>query len=387
MQAEQSNTSVVYGDRLILKIYRRLEEGVNPDVEIGRFLTEQREFANTPPVAGALEYRPRGGAPMTLGLLQGYVANQGDAWSMTLDTLGRYFERVLTEQMSPPPDAPRDSATLLELARAGLPELVCQQLGTYAERARLLGRRTAELHLALADAGQDSAFAPEPFTPFYQRSLYQSMRGQAARAMELLRKSIARLPEETRADARRVLEREPQIAARFRAVIERKIGGLRTRYHGDYHLGQVLFTGKDFVIIDFEGEPARPLSERRLKRSPLRDVAGMLRSFSYAAYTALLELSSGAQIRPEDRAAAECWANHWSRWVSVAFLGAYLETAGQAAFLPRDPAELALLLDAFTLDKALYELAYELNNRPDWLCAPVNGILQLVSEQERSLGA
>ncbi|HEU4324843.1 MAG TPA: maltose alpha-D-glucosyltransferase [Roseiflexaceae bacterium] len=387
MRAEQSNTSVIYGDRFILKIFRRLEEGLNPDLEIGRFLTERGEFANTPPVAGALEYRQRSGEPMTLAILQGYVPNQGDAWSMTLDALGRYFERVLAEPVTPPSDTPRNAATLLALAEQELPEAICDQLGTYVEHARLLGQRTAELHLALAGGAGEQAFAPEPFTPFYQRSIYQSMRTQARQSLQLLRKQQRHLGEDTRSDAQRLLEREPQIMERFRAVLDRPISAVRTRHHGDYHLGQVLYTGKDFVIIDFEGEPARPLSERRIKRSPLRDVAGMLRSFSYAAYSALLSGTQASTIRPEDRDAAECWANSWSLWASAAFLASYLATAGNAPFLPRDRADLAVLLDAFTLDKALYELSYELNNRPTWLCAPLSGILQITDEQERAVGA
>ncbi len=169
---------------------------------------------------------------------------------------------------------------------------------------------------------------------------------------------------------------------RFRKVIEGKINVTRTRYHGDYHLGQVLYTGRDFAIIDFEGEPARRLSERRLKRSPLRDVAGMPRSFRYASHAALLNQAAGASIRPEDMDMAQQWGQFWTFWVSVSFLKQYIETAGKASFVPQKREDLEVLLDAFLLEKAVYELNYELNNRPDWVRIPLQGILQLVETSE-----
>jgi maltose alpha-D-glucosyltransferase/alpha-amylase len=245
----------------------------------------------------------------------------------------------------------------------------------------LLGRRTAELHLALSSVADDPAFAPEPFSSLYQRSLYQSMRNQAVAGFQLLRDRLERLPEEVAEEARTLAGLEPTVLQAFGAVLGKKISATRIRCHGDYHLGQVLYTGKDFVIIDFEGEPARPLSERRLKRSPLRDVAGMLRSFDYAAHTVLFGAPESGVIRPEDVPKLESWARFWQLWVSSAFLRAYLHAAADAPFIPRARGELEVLLQVLLLEKSIYELGYELNNRPDWIKVPIRGILRLVGAE------
>lgn len=377
MKREQSNSSIVYGDRLILKLFRRTEEGVNPDVEIGRFLTEEVSFAHAPPVAGVLEYRRERNGTMTLGVLHGLVPNQGDAWQYTLDELGRYFERALA--MGPQTQAaPLPSKSLLDLAHEDLPALAQETISTYLETARILGRRTGELHVALASSADDPDFAPEPFSLLYQRSLYQSMRSLTGGVFQLLRKRIKSLPSELKPAAQRVLDLEPEILHRFQLIRDRKIAAMRTRIHGDYHLGQVLYTGKDFVIIDFEGEPARPLSERRRKRSPLQDVAGMIRSFHYAAHAALLGRAGSGMVRPENLSALEPWARFWFLWVSVIYLKAYLEVSGQENFLPKSTEEQMILLNACVLEKAVYELGYELNNRPNWVNVPVLGILEIL---------
>jgi maltose alpha-D-glucosyltransferase/alpha-amylase len=193
---------------------------------------------------------------------------------------------------------------------------------------------------------------------------------------QLLRDRLRKLPNEVREDAQKVLDLEAEIRRRYRAILQRKINTMRIRTHGDYHLGQVLYTGRDFVIIDFEGEPARPLGERRIKRSPLRDVAGMLRSFHYASYAALYGQVPG--IRPEDFLALEPWAQFWYTWVSVTYVKAYLAAAHQVSFLPGERTDRQVLLDVFLLEKAIYELGYELNNRPEWVEVPVQGILQLL---------
>ena len=375
---EQSNSSIRYGDRWVLKLFRRLEPGINPDLEIGRFLTEKAGFPHTPPVVGGLEVRPARGEAMTLGVLQGFVENEGDAWTYTLDALRRFYERALT-RAGEPPAAVR--AHLVDEVAEDLPPEVYEVMGTYPATARLLGRRTAELHLALASETEDPAFAPEPFTALYQRSLYQSMRSLAGRTFQLLAQRADSLPEAEQQEAAALLGQREEVFARFQALIERKIDTLRIRTHGDYHLAQVLYTGKDFVIIDFEGEPARPLSERRLKRSPLRDVAGMLRSFHYAAEAALYQEAEVGLVPAGRRPGLESWAEAWVRWASIAFLQAYLATAASAPFLPGGRAELKLLLDAFVLEKAIYELAYELNNRPGWVAIPLHGIRRLLAAE------
>jgi maltose alpha-D-glucosyltransferase/alpha-amylase len=376
LKAEQSNTAIIYGQRLFLKLFRKLEPGLNTDLEITAFLNEETSFRNTPRLAGSLEYRNDAGEVTSVAILQSYTDNSGDAWSYTLDAIGRYFEQVLSEPGSVEKllkTTPRGS--LLDLAHNEIPDVVQEFIGAYIADATVLGRRTAEMHLALASRTDVPAFAPEAFTPHYQRSIYQSIRTQATQTMQLLRKRAR-----GNADADELLSRDADLQARLRKVLDKKIGALRIRTHGDYHLGQVLHVANDFVIIDFEGEPARPLSERRIKRSPLRDVAGMLRSFHYAPYAVLLGQAAGFVSRKEDRAALETAATFWHRWVSAAFLRAYLDVSSAGTHIPRDPAQVAVLLDAFLLEKALYEIAYELNNRPDWVRIPLRGVLELLGK-------
>lgn len=375
MKVEQSNTSVVYGGQFILKFFRRSDEGINSDLEIGRFLTEKTTFANVPPMLGAIEYRRKSGESMTLGILQEFVLNVGDAWGYTLDSLSHYFEHALAYPEAQPPAV--SQKPLLALLDDDVPVLARELIGSYLESARLLGQRTAELHMALASSADDLEFTPEPFSTLYQRSVYQSMQSQIGQVFQPLRQRLKKFPDGVQEDIQKILDLEVEIRRRYRSLLQRKINTIRIRTHGDYHLGQVLYTGKDFFIIDFEGEPARPLSERRIKRSPLRDVAGMLRSFHYASYAALYGQVSG--IHPEDFPALEPWAHFWYTWVSVTFLKAYLSVVKEKPFLPADPTEVQLLLDVYLLEKGMYELGYELNNRPDWVKVPLQGLLQLLS--------
>ncbi|MBN1862761.1 MAG: putative maltokinase, partial [Dehalococcoidales bacterium] len=379
LKGEQTNTSVAYGNRLKLKLFRRLEEGVSPEFEIGRFLTEVEPFNNAPPVAGAIEYRARWREPVTLGILHGYIHNEGDAWQYTLDSLGRYFEAVLAHPGVEAPMPIGDS--LLEIADESVPSIIADTIGPYLVSVQLLGQRTAELHLTLASAADGQSFAPEPFSTTYQRSLYHSMRSFAIHVLQLLSQRMGCLPDEAKADALGVINLEKAIIGRFQEVTRRKISGMRIRCHGDYHLGQVLYTGNDFVIVDFEGEPARHLGERRIKRSPLRDVAGMIRSFHYAAYAALRGRVSTV-LRAEDLPVLEDWAQAWHLWVSAIFLKSYLEIMADAPILPQTPEEKRIILDAYLLDKAIYEVNYELNNRPDWVILPLQGILQALETKE-----
>ena len=375
LRGEQTNTSVIYGDRVILKLFRHVEPGVNPDLEMGRFLTDRTKFTSLAPVAGALEYRRGGEEPMTVAVLQGFVPNEGDAWLYTLDSLGRYFERVLTLEGR---RSTAPSGSLLELVQEELPEDAEDLMVDYLESARLLGRRTAELHAALATDTDDPAFAPEPFTLHYQRSLYQSVGGMVRQSFELLRRRRHSLAETDRALAAWILNQEGVVVERLREALTEPLGALRMRTHGDYHLGQVLHTGRDFVIIDFEGEPARPMSERRMKRSPLIDVAGMIRSFDYAAITALHQ----GTVRPEDMADLFPWAHYWYRLVSATFLRSYLEEAKNGQWLPRRPEALSRLFEIFLFEKAAYELRYELNNRPTWVGIPLRGLQELIEERQ-----
>jgi maltose alpha-D-glucosyltransferase/alpha-amylase len=375
LRAEQSNTSVLYESTFILKLYRRLDEGLNPDPEIIRFLTERTGFRGVPPFAGSIEYRGRGVERLVIGHLQGFVPNEGDLWTYTLDAGRQFFERVLAE----PPDhqqAPPLPPSLLDMNPSRLPPKLSELMGAVSlNLATALGSITGELHKALATGAGDHAFEPEPFTLLYQRSVYQSMRNLAKRVTHLLRQNVKTLPESLRERASKLVDMEQDILGVFKSVLETRITAVKIRFHGDFHLGQVLRAGKDFVIIDFEGEPARALSERRLKRSPLRDAAGMIRSFHYAAHSALRAYGS---IRPEDIERLEAWAEAWYFVMSGVFLNSYLFTAGDAGLLPRDRKEFETLLRCFLLEKAVYELGYELNNRPDWAGIPIRGIERLL---------
>jgi maltose alpha-D-glucosyltransferase/alpha-amylase len=372
---EQSNTSITYGDRFILKIVRRLQEGVNPDLEISRFLTEKTEFQQTPALAGSLdlEFHKSTSGSATIGILQAWVRNEGDGWNYTLDQLGDYFENCAARSDKFDGEI-RPMATLIDNLKQDLPPLAREMIGPYLATASLLGQRTGELHVALASDLQDPDFAPELVTQFYRRSRYQSLRTSTDSALTLLKECLPRLPDEARAAAALLLPMKAAILARFRLAVDRKITAMRIRCHGDYHLGQVLFTGKDFVIIDFEGEPARPLAQRRAKRSALVDVAGMLRSFDYAEKFAL----RAGEYREEEQQRMKSWGQYWVYWVSKNFLEAYLKSASGGGFLPATTEELKILLELSTLQKALYELTYELNNRPDWVSTPIRGILEIL---------
>jgi maltose alpha-D-glucosyltransferase/alpha-amylase len=374
LQREQSNSTVVFGNRLIMKFFRRLEPGINPELEIGRVLDDQ-DFPNAPRLAGALEYRSPHKEPATLAILHQYIQNEGDAWQYTLDFLTSYFERALTARMG-------DSEKVLlnkspvNLAAERLPPGAVEIMGPYLESARLLAERTAQLHRALAKPTDDPAMKPEPLTDLHRRAMYHSIAGQVDQKFQLLRERLNILPEDTRASALAVLERQGETARCARSILDHKIEAMRIRCHGDYHLGQVLYTGKDFVIIDFEGEPARLLGQRRIKHTPLRDVAGMLRSFHYAAHAHMI--GSGASIRSEDAARLKEWARLWYACSGAVFLKSYLELTADASFLPHSREQLKILLDIAMLEKVIYELGYEMNNRPDWVRIPLEGILQLL---------
>jgi maltose alpha-D-glucosyltransferase/alpha-amylase len=360
MRGEQSNSSILFGTQYFLKIFRKLEEGINPDVEITRFLTERAKFPNVPAFAGTLEYRS-GKNTVVLALIQAAIPNEGDAWRFTLDSVGSYYERVLSRKA--------------DLNAIGSTQLIQELVGgIYPEKARLLGQRTGELHRALASETDDPAFAPEPFNAMAQRSVVQSMRASSRRAFELLRKKLDDLPEAFRAEAEEVLAAEKQILAQERRLLEQRSAAHKIRIHGDFHLGQALHTGRDFIFLDFEGEPARPLGERKLKRSALRDVAGMMRSFQYAAYSALWQRA----MRQEDVPFLEKWADVWYREMSSTFLQSYLAATTDALFIPRNEADLRIALEAYLLDKAVYEIGYELNHRPDWVVIPIRGIKHIL---------
>jgi maltose alpha-D-glucosyltransferase/alpha-amylase len=338
---------------------------VNPDLEIGRYLTEETDFENTPPIAGAVEYAGPGGETATLAVLQGFALNQGDGWTYALDFLSRYLEDALVTTWSPD-EAAGEVATGPET----------ETLDTFfLGLMRTLGRRTGELHAAFASPTDDPAFSPEPLAPDEAAGWVESVIGELGDTVDLLQKSRPRLPDAVLPDADRLLQRREELEERIRRIRLDSLDLVKTRYHGDYHLGQVLVSNNDFQIIDFEGEPDRPLEERRRKHSPLRDVAGMLRSFNYAARSALTDVSLE---RMDNFDELSSWAARWERRVREEFLAGYDERASGSASYPEDPETARLLIELFTLEKALYEVRYEMGNRPDWVGLPIRGILELL---------
>ena len=376
VNVEQTNTSVTLQERFILKVFRKIEPGANPDLELGRFLTDRR-FPHIPRVAGYIEYAKAREQPAAVAILQEYVPNEGDAWAVTMNALGTFVDQALALGSQTQPEPPRRQ-TILSLSKEHVPDRLAGLVGHYLELARLLGQRTAQMHLALASDERTPDFAPEPLSALGQRALYQSLRNLTVRVFQALRRRARTLPEEIRPEAQDLLERQAEVLARLRTVRERRVSTKLIRIHGDFHLGQVLHTGKDFYIIDFEGEPARSLSERRNKRSPLVDVAGMIRSFSYAAQSTLLRR---AAVRSEDVVALRPWIEAWQAHVSGVYVRAYLDTATNGDFLPSRQADLRMLLEAFVLEKAVYELGYELNNRPQWATIPLQSIRDLLASR------
>ncbi|MGH8873293.1 MAG: maltose alpha-D-glucosyltransferase [Acidimicrobiia bacterium] len=369
--AEQTNTSVIFGEQVILKLFRRFDPGPNPEVEVGRFLTERAGFEHVAATRGVLDV-DLDSKRAAFAVVHQFVPNLGDAWSHTLASLGLIFEQVAARraELGRPPEPMHP----LDITDAELDD-VAALIGIPLHEASLLGQRTGEMHLALASRADDPVFAPQRLSTLYQRSLYQSTRSSIRTSCNLLRRRRSHLTPIQLELAEMVLAREHDLLEGLRSITTEKIEAVRLRVHGDFHLGQVLFTGNDFVIIDFEGEPQRPLSERRIKRLGLRDVAGMLRSYQYTTQMALRAAMESGVEEPEQAAVLAEWADAFARWLAAGFLRGYLGVVEGTPIVPSEARHLKRLLDTLLLDKAAYELGYELNNRPDWVDIPLRGIL------------
>jgi maltose alpha-D-glucosyltransferase/alpha-amylase len=371
-RGEQTNSTLVFGDRLLMKIYRQIDRGPSPELEVGRFLTRHCQPPCAPRVVGALSYQRDGEDPRVLGVVHEFLANDGDAWSMAARELRATF-----------------AAIGASTAPAGRNDVAGSR---FARLAETLGRRTAELHRALAQGvqdghdgnnGDDAAFQPEPLTAGDRAAQATRIDAMLTEHLATLAHTIESLPAATQALARPLLldggaarQAIAAILARFR---DEPLDVVKTRIHGDLHLGQVLCRGDDFVIIDFEGEPARPLDERRAKSSPLRDVMGMVRSFDYAPEAALRE-ADPQPIDGDHRKALQQAAATWTRAVTDRYLGAYRAAVAGAAFMPHSPQaadQLSLMLTFYELEKVVYELGYELHNRPDWVEIPLRGLARI----------
>jgi len=375
LKAEQSNTAITYPDVFFLKLYRRVEEGISPELELSRHLTENTNFTNVPAYAGSIEWQREGAGTMGIAVLLELVPNQGNAWSFTLDSIDRSFSDALAlkSELQTPPELP---PALRPIAPDSVPQAVRDFIGpVYMQMVNVLGQRTGEFHLALASPSQNPDLTPEPLSLLYQKSLYQSIRQLVIQVFSELDANFRSLDPSTAEAVRRVLAERKTILNRVHRIMDRKIAAMKIRTHGDYHLGQVLYTGKDFVIIDFEGEPNRTVTERRLKKPALRDIAGMIRSFNYAAHVSLRRRATQQSI---DIEYLRHWADLWHTYVSGLFLHSYLKSVSGTQVVPNEETDLAVLLETFVLEKAVYELGYELNNRPDWLPIVVAGVEQIL---------
>ncbi len=378
LKAEQSNTSIVYGNRFILKIYRRVEPGIHPEIEVGTFLTEQN-FPHSAPLTGAIEYRANNGDVTAVAALHAFIQDQqGDAWHYTLDALSQFFEAALARKESDFA-GPEGSHHPFDLRKAEFPPHVHEAIGSYLDSAQLLGKRVADLHLALSSDPSDPHFAPEPFTDHYRHAIFHGLMSLTGETFQLLRQRLSALPASTQNDARKLLERREEIRTRTRLISDRRIASMRIRLHDDLELSRVLHTGKDFVFIGFDGRPDRTLGGRRIKRSPLRDVASMLLSFQYAAQAVFFDQLPGVTRRAETTAALEFWSRYWSDWVSAIFLKGYLDGLGQSALIPANDNDSRLLLDHCLMECALEEAVAELRNRPEWARVPL-GLLEKILE-------
>jgi len=385
-KAEQSNTSIAFGNRFILKLYRRVEPGIHPEVEIGTFLTE-RSFPYSAPLTGVIEYRPDDGEAITLASLHAFVQDQqGDAWNFTLDSLSQFFGAALARKESDFA-GPDGSHHPFDLRNVEAPAPVHELIGSYLDSARLLGCRVADLHLALSSDPADTQFAPEPFSDHYRHSIFHSTMSRSTETFQLLQQGLNLLPASTRAEAQNILDKREDFRARARLISERRIYSLRIRIHDDLGLNRVLHTGKDFVFIGFDGRSGRTLGSRRIKRSPLRDVASMLLSFQYASQAVFFDQLPGVTAHPETANALECWAHCWSDWVSAAFLKAYLDALGErpltpTPLIPANDADLRVLLDHCLLEQALEGASEELRSRPDWARVPIGMLLRLLQSPQ-----
>ncbi|MFZ0668161.1 MAG: putative maltokinase, partial [Acidimicrobiales bacterium] len=383
MAVEQSNTSILYSNKVVAKLLRRVEPGIYPGVEISRFLGERTDFKASPKAGGHLEYRPdgHGSEPVTVATFEEFVQNEGDGWGYVVDNLAKGLEEIAATidasdlaQSTGSFNVSRTFDANELLASTGeLEEAAGLLIGPHLEWSALLGRSTAELHIALASDRTDPAFAPEPFTSIERRETMHAARITAKRAFATAR-PLASQSEIVRA----VLEREDDVMAKLQGIMRGNAGGSRIRVHGDYHLGQVLWTGKGFEVIDFDGEPLQSLTHRRRKRPALVDVAGMLRSFHYASRAAAIRVGRTLTVNTDGK--LDPWLSLWYRGVAGSFISSYMNTIPEDSVILDNRADTGSLLEFLLFEKALYELGYEANNRPDWIDIPARGILDLLGK-------
>ncbi len=351
---EQSNSSLIYGNKYFFKLYRKLFREINPEVEMLQFLTEKGGFKNIPAYCGSLVYERPNTAPVTLGLMMQKVVSKSDSWVATGDDLNTFLFKFVDKQFTIPDDV--------------------------FEKVELLGKRTAEMHLALLTDKKNKAFKPEAFNPEYIKFLQGHLTKLLNKRITLLKENYSKLDKNAKALADDFINSESVIKNFFEKIASNDLKSSRVRIHGDYHLGQVLFTGTDYLIIDFEGEPESSITDRKIKHSPLKDVAGMIRSFHYAVCAKLYFSSETQGIDPARLGKA---ADRWYKLITDAYVDAYMQTMGNISAIFGNRTELNFLLQLHLLEKSVYELGYELNGRPDWIKIPLKGIQQVLFEIEK----
>ena len=353
-ELEQSNSSLIYGDKYFFKLYRKLFREINPEVEMLQFLTETGGFKNIPGYCGSMIFERPNTPPVTFGLMMQKVISKSDSWVATGDDLNEFLFSFVDKLFTI-----RDQVF---------------------EKVELLGKRTAEMHLALLKGKNDAAFKPEKFNPEYVQWLNKNLNILLKKRLNLLKDNYSRLDKNARKLADEFINSEAIIEGFFAKVMNGSLGSSRIRIHGDYHLGQVLFTGADFLIIDFEGEPESTIAARKIKHSPLKDVAGMIRSFHYAVCAKLYFSAETQNVNPERLQKA---ADRWYKLITDAYIDAYMQAMGNISGIFGSRSEMNFLLQLHLLEKAVYELGYELNGRPEWIRIPLKGIQQVLFEIEK----
>lgn len=368
LATEQSNSAIIFNDQYFFKLFRKVAYGINPDFEMIRFLSEETEFKNLPVYKGSMDLTDINGN-ILLGMMQDLCENQGDAWTLMQAEVESYYNKIAEVNWN-------NTKQGQKLQFEKVPETLNQLIGIpLFDKISLLAKRTAQMHKALASNQYLNDFKPQMFDDKCRVEFYQNVATLIDEKLLLLNNNLHLLTEEVKMSALLLIQKKEEIKAFFKKILSENTSSKIIRIHGDYHLGQVLYTGSDFIILDFEGEPDKSLGQRRLKYSPLKDVAGMLRSFSYAAYAVLYnqyqnDKSLQTQLEP--------WAKEWYNYVGRIFLDVYFDEIKDADIL-ESMDDLLPLMQVFLFEKAIYELGYELNNRTAWVNIPMTGVMQFVN--------
>ncbi|GAA4322799.1 maltose alpha-D-glucosyltransferase [Pontixanthobacter gangjinensis] len=380
VSTEKRQTIITYDNQFILKIYRRLDQTFNPDVETIKFLSTKTDFEKISRYVGAVKYSQANGKPYFFGMLQQITENQGEVWSHVKDSLERYYEKVLTSNKDLEINIPENHITQ-PIGFEGFPEAMQELTGVILpERIYQLGEFTAELHNALSQHDIDEDFDKEESSLHYQRSLFSGLQTLTRNSLENLKSMLEQLPEETAEEAREILGMKNEILSCFREIYDHKISVMKIRTHGDYHLRQILWTGREYIMNSFEGDPSKSFSERRIRRSAMRDLAAMIRSLHYAAYSNILSPESDQQRKEGD---LEEWAETWHYYISRIYIKGYLDKAGKKDYIPKSQEDFKILMHTFLLEKALTELNYEIKHRQEWILIPIRGIKAILEHYRK----